>query len=60
VFGPFVELSQRWKDVITLLRLSRISAQTSATGAFWEMKKVEQSTSIFSVGIMFLGWGWGF
>jgi hypothetical protein len=42
VFRPFLELDQRWKGVITLLRLSRVSAQTSATGAFWGIKKVEQ------------------
>jgi hypothetical protein len=41
VFGPFVELSQRWKGVMTLLRLSRISAQTSATGVFWGIRGVK-------------------
>ena len=42
MFRPFVELGQGWKGVMTLVGLSRISAQTSATGAFWGIKKVEQ------------------
>jgi hypothetical protein len=56
VFRPFVELGHGLKGVMTLLRLSKISAQTSATGAFWGMKKVEQLILIFLVGILFLGW----
>jgi hypothetical protein len=56
VFRPFVELGHGLKVVMTLLRLSKISAQTSATRAFWGMKKVEQLISIFLVGILFLGW----
>ena len=42
MFGPFLELDQRWKGIMTLLRLSRVSIKTSTTGAFWGVKKVEQ------------------
>ena len=42
MFGPFLELNQRWEAVTTLLILSKVSAQTSATGAFWGIKKVGQ------------------
>ena len=42
MFRPFVELGQGLKGVMALLRLSRISAQASATRVFWGIKKVEQ------------------
>jgi hypothetical protein len=42
VFRPFVELGQGLRGIMTLLRLSKILAQTSATGAFWRVKVVEQ------------------
>jgi hypothetical protein len=42
VFRPFVELGQGLRGIMTLLRLSKVLAQTSATGAFWGVKEVEQ------------------
>jgi hypothetical protein len=42
VCRSFVELGQGLEGIMTLLRLSKISAQTSATGAFWGIKKIEQ------------------
>jgi hypothetical protein len=45
---------------MALSRLSQVSAQTSATGAFWGIKGVEQLISISLVESLFLGWIWGF
>jgi hypothetical protein len=41
VFGPFMELGQWRKGVIILMRHSRISVQTSATGVFWGIRVVK-------------------
>ena len=56
MFGPFLELDQRWKGAMALLELSRISAQTSSARAFWGIGKVKRWVSISLVGILFLDW----
>ena len=57
--GLFVEIGQWGWSVIILARHSRIWVQTSAIGVFWGIKGVGRWISIFSKGIVFLGWDWG-